>query len=163
MLEAKPKGDSLEFLRKLIELVRSAEWGTFSEESAICHLFLNNVKCHQTRNICFKFLRKNSDGNTKKLIAELQTLKNLQNVDNQGGKVKPIFQRTACPKCNIKGHLEKDCWGQCKICKGFGHKMKYCRQRPELVEEAKAAQERKKGERKRPKKNKKLMTYLRKK
>ena len=77
----------------------------------------------QSKQISFKILRKNSDGDTKKLIAELQTLKNLQNVDNQGGKqhpdrAKPVFQRTACPKCNIKGHLEKDCWGQCKICEG---------------------------------------------
>ena len=82
MLEVKQKGDSLEFLRKLIELVRSAEWGTFSEESSICHLFLNNVKCDEARNICFKILRKNSDGDTKNRIAELQTLKNLQTVDN---------------------------------------------------------------------------------
>ena len=132
----------LEFVRELIKLAQSAEWGTFSEESAICHLFLNNVKCDEARKICFKILRKNSDGDTKKLIAELQTLKNLQNVDNQGGKAKPVFQRTACPKCNIKGHLEKDCWGQCKVCEGWGHQTKYCRRRPELEDsKAKAAHE----------------------
>ena len=137
------------------------EWCTFSEKSTICHLFLNNVKCDEPKKLCFKILRKNPDGDTKKLIAELQTLKNLQNVDNQGGKVKPVFQkpafqRTACPKCNIKGHLEKDCWGQCKVCEGWGHQMKYCRRRPELEDsKAKAAHEKrvaKKLEKKRRKK-----------
>ena len=97
-----------------------------------------HIEASRTLALLCKASVENPDGDTKKLIADLQTLKNLQNVDNQGGKVKPIFQRTACPKCNIKGHLEKDCWGQCKICKGWGHKAKHCRQRPELVEEAKA-------------------------
>ena len=78
-------------MRELIELAQSAELGTISEESAICHLFLNNVKWDEAKKLCFKILRKNPDGDTKKLIAELQTFKNLQNVDNQGEKVKPIF------------------------------------------------------------------------
>ena len=80
----------MDFVRELIELTRSAEWKTFSEESAICHLFLNGVICDEARKICFKILRKNSEGDSKKLIAELQTLKTLQNVDNQGGKAKPV-------------------------------------------------------------------------
>ena len=89
LLDAKQKGDPLEFVRELIELARSAEWGTFSEESAICHLFLNSVKCDEAKKLCFKILRKKPDGDTKKLIAELQTLRNLQNVDNQGGQHAP--------------------------------------------------------------------------
>ena len=64
-------GEPLDFVRELIELARSAEWNTFSEESAICHFFLNDVKCDEARKICFKILRKNSDGDSKKLIAEL--------------------------------------------------------------------------------------------
>ena len=72
------------------------------------------------------------------MIAELQTLQNLQNVDNLWGKAKPIFQPQTSPKYNLKGHSEKECWGQCRICKGWGHKSKYCRQRPEAVEEVKA-------------------------
>ena len=38
LLEAKQTGVPLEFVRELIELTRSTEWSTFSEESAICHL-----------------------------------------------------------------------------------------------------------------------------
>ena len=59
LLEAKQKGDPLEFIRELIELARAAEWATFSEESAICHLFLNNVKCDEAKKLCFEILRKN--------------------------------------------------------------------------------------------------------
>ena len=89
--------------------------------------------------------------------------------------MKPVFQRTACPKCNIKGHLEKDCWGQCKVCEGWGHQTKYCRQRSQASETAKAKaakEKRKKLAKKRAaklkrkslkqKRPKKLMTYLRK-
>ena len=36
-------------MRELNKLARSAEWSTFSEESAICHLFLNSVKCDEAR------------------------------------------------------------------------------------------------------------------
>ena len=125
LLEAKQVGEPLDFVRELIEFTRLAEWNTFSEESAICHLFLNSVKCDEARKIWFKILRKNSEGDSKKLIAELQTLKTLQNVHNQEGKAKPVFQRTACPKCNIKGHLEKYCWGQCNVCEGWGHQTKH--------------------------------------
>ena len=92
LLEARQKGEPLEFLRELIELARAAEWSSFGEESAICHLFLNSVKCDESKKICFKILRKNQEGDTKKLIHKLQTLKNLQNVDNPGGgKAKPVF------------------------------------------------------------------------
>ena len=67
LLEARQKGEPLEFLRELIELARAAEWSSFGEESAICHLFLNSVKCDESKKICFKILRKNQEGDKKKL------------------------------------------------------------------------------------------------
>ena len=51
-LEAKHKADPLEFVREKIENVRAAVWLSFCEESAICHLFLNGVKCEDSKNIC---------------------------------------------------------------------------------------------------------------
>ena len=62
LLEAKQKGDPLEFLRELIELARTAKCSSFGEESAICHLFLNSVKCEDSKKICLKLLRKNPEG-----------------------------------------------------------------------------------------------------
>ena len=35
-----------------MENVRAAVWLSFCEESAICHLFLNVVKCEDSKNIC---------------------------------------------------------------------------------------------------------------
>ena len=62
LLEARQKGEPLEFLRELIELARAAEWSSFGKESAICHLFLNSVKCDESKKICFKILRKSKRG-----------------------------------------------------------------------------------------------------
>ena len=39
LLEAKQVGEPLDFVRDLIEFTHSAEWNTFSQESAECHLF----------------------------------------------------------------------------------------------------------------------------
>ena len=58
LLEAKQVGEPLDFVRELIEFTRLAKWKTFSEESAICHIFLNTVRCDEARKICFKVLRK---------------------------------------------------------------------------------------------------------
>ena len=118
LLEAKQTGDPLEFVRELIELARSAEWSTFSEESAICHLFLNSVKCDEARKICFK----NSDGDSKKLIAELQTLKTLQNVDNQEGKAKSVFKANPVPNVTSKVIWRKIVGDSVKFAKGGGTK-----------------------------------------
>ena len=41
---AKPNGDSLTFLRELVEHIRVADWTTFNQEAAACHLFLNSVR-----------------------------------------------------------------------------------------------------------------------
>ena len=71
LLEARQKGEPLEFLRELIEYARAVKCASFREESAICHLFLTSVKCEQSKKICFKLLRKNPEEDTKKLIAEL--------------------------------------------------------------------------------------------
>ena len=68
LLEAKQMGEPLDFVRELIEFTRLAEWNTFSEECAICHLFLNSVKCDEARKICFKILRKKSEGDPRKLL-----------------------------------------------------------------------------------------------
>ena len=52
----------------------------------------------------------NPDSYHKQLIAELQAL---QIYPDKKGKTKAVLQREVCPNCHIKGHAEKDCWGQC--------------------------------------------------
>ena len=109
LLEATQTGDPLDFVRDLINLTLSAEWTTFSRESVICHLFMSSVKCEESINICFKILGENPDGDSKKLIAQLQAMQTYPGT--QDGKVKAINNPVICPNCHIKGHAKKDCWG----------------------------------------------------
>ena len=87
LLEASQTGDPLDYVRDLINLTLSAEWTTFTRESAICHLFMRGVKCEESRKICFKILGENPDGDSKQLITQLQAL---QTYPNKEGKVKAI-------------------------------------------------------------------------
>ena len=41
---AKQTGDAMAFLRELIENIRVADWATFNEEAAACHIFMNSTK-----------------------------------------------------------------------------------------------------------------------
>ena len=74
LLDVTQTGDLLELVRELVTLTISAEWTTFSRESAICHLFMRNVKYEQSRKMCFKILGENPDGDSKKLIAQLHAM-----------------------------------------------------------------------------------------
>ena len=65
LLEATQTSDPLDFARDLVNLTLSAEWTTFSRESAICHLFMRGVKCEESRKICFKILGENPDVDSK--------------------------------------------------------------------------------------------------
>ena len=141
LLEASQTGDPLDFVRELTNLTLSAEWTTFSRESAICHLFMLGVKCEESRQICFKILGENHDGDSKKLMSQLQTM---QTYPTQEGKVKEINNTVFCPNCHIRGYAKMDCWGQCGTCKGWGHKQIYCRQgqgnkKKKKIEKQKAA------------------------
>ena len=68
LLEARQKGEPLEFLRELIELARAAEWSSFGEESAICHLFLNSVKCDESKRFVLKSSGKTKRGTQRNLF-----------------------------------------------------------------------------------------------
>ena len=81
------------------------------------HLFLNRVKCDEARNSCFKIPRKSSEGDSKKLIAELQTLETLQNVDNQGEKPNQFINAQPDPNATSKVIWKKIVGGSVKFAK----------------------------------------------
>ena len=62
LLDVTQTGDPLDLVRELVTLTLSAEWSTFSRQVAICHLFMRNVKCEQSKKICFKLFGENLDG-----------------------------------------------------------------------------------------------------
>ena len=48
--------DPLDYIRDLTNLIRSADWSTFSPEKAICQFFLKGIKCEDSKKVCVKFL-----------------------------------------------------------------------------------------------------------
>ena len=141
---AKQTGDALAFLRELIENIRVADWSTFNEEAAACHLFMNSTKCEESKRACFKILAKSPQGDIKSLITKLQSIEAFPDKETS---VKPVQiregERKSCTTCHFKGHLSKDCWGKCKHCGRYGHQSHLCRNKKseEDTETAKKASE----------------------
>ena len=94
IFEAKPSGDSLTFLRELTEYVQVADCKTFNQVAAVCHLFLNSVKCEEAKKACFKILAKTPEGDIRKLVTALQSIEAYP--DKEFSKVKPVVVREAC-------------------------------------------------------------------
>ena len=144
---AKPNENSISYLRELIEHIRVADWTTFNEEAAACHLFLNSVRCEEAKRACFKILSKTPEGDIKSLITKLQSIEAYPDKETA---IKPVLVRETCGACNYKGHATKDCWGKCQHCQRYGHKSHLCRNKKtdEEIEIAKIAKKDNKGEKK---------------
>merc|ERR1712215_617310 len=71
VFECKQKTDSKAFLRELTERVRMADWKTFDDQAAICHLFMNGCKGEEAKRACYKILTENPAGDTKLLMEKL--------------------------------------------------------------------------------------------
>ena len=119
MFSAKQNGDPLSYLWELIEHIRVADWTTFNEEAAACHLFINSVRCEESKRACFKILSKSPQGDIKSLITKLQSIEAYPDKDVA---IKPVLVRETCTACHFKGHATKDCWGRCQHCGKFGNK-----------------------------------------
>ena len=87
---AKQTGDPLSYLRELIEHICVADWATFNEEAAACHLFINSVKCEESKRACFKILAKSPQGDIKSLITKLQSIEAYPDKETS---VKPVQVR----------------------------------------------------------------------
>merc|ERR1712030_92731 len=122
--------------------------------AAVCHLFLNSVKCEEAKKAVFKILAKTPEGDIKSLITKLQSI---EAYPDKEISVKSVLIREACGTCNFKGHKTKDCWGKCTHCQMYGHQSKFCRNRKtdEEIEMAKRAKVERKVEKKDKKKKKK--------
>ena len=121
---AKQTGDLLSYLRELIEHIRVSDWTTFNEEASACHLFINSVKCEESKRACFKILSKSQQGDLKSLITKLQSI---EAYPDKEVAIKPVLVRDSCMACYFKGHGGKDCWGKCQHCGKYGHKSHLCR------------------------------------
>ena len=100
---AKQTGDALAFLRELIENIRVADWATFNEEAAACHIFMNSTKCEESKRACYKILAKSPQGDIKSLITKLQSIEAFPDKETS---VKPIQicegERKSCTTHDFK-------------------------------------------------------------
>ena len=104
---ANQNGDSLTFLRELIEHICVADWTTFNKEATACHLFLNSVNCEKAKRAYFKIISKNPEvGDMKSLLT-----KSIELYPDKEITAKSVVIREPCRTCNYKGHTTKDCSG----------------------------------------------------
>ena len=87
-------GDTLSFLREIIENIRLAEWHTFTEEAAASHIFMAFTKCEESKRACYKMLSELTQGDTKALMERIQAIDAFP--DNKSTSVKPINLRDEC-------------------------------------------------------------------
>ena len=119
-----------------MDKVKMAEWKTFNEQAAVCHLFMQGCKSDEARKACFKILTDTPAGCTKTLMEKLAEIDAFP-TDGRGpgGHKKavktdlPVGERKVCTDCKRVGHLKADCWGKCSFCGRFGHKSEICRTR----------------------------------
>ena len=56
VFKSEQKGDTISFLREIIENIRLADWQTFTEEAAASHIFMAFTKCEESKRACYKIL-----------------------------------------------------------------------------------------------------------
>merc|ERR1712030_217651 len=134
VFKSEQKGDTLSFLREIIENIRLAEWHTSTEEAAASHIFMAFTKCEESKRACYKILSELPQGDTKALMAKIQAI---EAFPDKPTSVKPINLREgdrvrkSCTACKFKGHLASKCWGKCKFCGKYGHQSHLCRHKPQ--------------------------------
>merc|ERR1711895_249309 len=141
VFDCKQKSVSKTYLRELIDKVRMAEWKTFNEQAAVCHLFMQGCKSEEARKACFKIITDTPAGCTKTLMEKLGEIDSFPKDDRgPNAHVKAVKQEEyntpekVCTDCKRTGHLKVDCWGKCSFCGCFGHKAEICRERIKKVQ-----------------------------
>ena len=133
VFKSEQKGDTMSFLREIIENIRLADWSTFTEEAAACHIFMAFTKDEEAKRACYKILSELPQGDTKALMARISAIEAFP--DNKLVFAKPVIDREEngrkiCTECKFKGHLASECWGKCQHCGRYGHRSQVCRTRP---------------------------------
>ena len=141
------KGDSMSFLREIIESIKMADWHTFGAEAAAMHVFMAFTRDEEAKRACYKILTELPQGDTKALMTKISSIEAFP--DNKPVSVKPIInnpeaKKKVCTSCKYRGHLAPDCWGKCEHCGRFGHKSQVCRSKPQQPEPVKKTSDDKK-------------------
>ena len=127
VFDCKQKSNSKTYLREIIESIKMAEWKTFNEQSAACHIFMQFTKSEDARKACFKILTDNPEGCTKTLMEKIAEIDSFP--DGRGSSSaktvkteETLGEKKTCRDCKRMGHSTAECWGKCKFCCCFGHR-----------------------------------------
>ena len=89
VFKSEQKGDTMSFLREIIENIRLADWRTFTEEATACHIFMAFTKDEEAKRACYKILSELPQGDTKALMARISAIEAFP--DNKLVYVKPVI------------------------------------------------------------------------
>merc|ERR1712237_307701 len=134
VFKSEQKGDTMSFLREIIENIKLADLNTFSEEAAAMHIFMAFTRDEEAKRACYKILSDLPQGDTESLMTKISSIEAFP--DNKSISVKPIISKPeiknkVCNECKFRGHLAPDCWGKCSHCGRYGHKSQMWRTKPQ--------------------------------
>ena len=97
------KGDSMSFLREIIESIKMADWHTFGAEAAAMHVFMAFTRDEEAKRACYKILTELPQGDTKALMTKISSIEAFP--DNKPVSVKPIInnpeiKKKVCTSCS---------------------------------------------------------------
>ena len=81
----------MSFLREIIENIRLADWSTFTEEAAACHIFMAFTKDEEAKRACYKILSDLPQGDTNTLMTKIAAIEAFP--DNKVVFVKPVIDK----------------------------------------------------------------------
>merc|ERR1712215_225350 len=135
------KGDTMSFLREIVESIKMADWHTFNSEAAAMHVFMAFTRDEEAKCACYKILTELPQGDVKALMTKISSIEafpyNKPSVSVKPIINKPEIKKKICTTCKFRGHLAPDCWGKCEFCGRFSHKSQVCHSKPQQPEPVK--------------------------
>merc|ERR1712208_7254 len=129
------KGDSVSFLREIVENIKMADWHTFNSEAAAMHVFMAFTRDEEAKKACYKILTELPQGDVRLLMTKISSIEAFPDT-KPPISVKPVIKnpeviKKICTSSKYRGHLAPECWGRCEHCGHFGHKSQVCHSIPQ--------------------------------
>merc|ERR1712030_170601 len=67
------KGDSMSFLREIVESIRLADWHTFNSEAKAMHVFMAFTRNEEAKCACYKILTELPQGDVRLLMTKISS------------------------------------------------------------------------------------------
>merc|ERR1712055_922023 len=129
------KGDTMSFLREIVESIKMADWHTFNSEAAAMHVFMAFTRDEEAKKVCYKILTELPQGDVRLLMTKISSIEAFADT-KPPISVKPVIKnpevkKKICTSCKYRSHLAPECWGRCEHWVRFGHKSQLCHSKPQ--------------------------------